>query len=469
MYQTWNGSVTESGLNAAEAKVQAQIQPVLDAAGVSGADLMSGQFSADHTGIDKVLDIVSISYDGSGTTATVTNTITNSSFTDVVTTGADDANKLPASDAANTTTALTDEQGINTVFSSLCSLYASSRPTYTAMNTWAVANMATDYLDRGESRDQMVSEWTLGDEGPGVGCTLTASIATTLAGLPPAYTKGYAVTMTYRDPSYTGTDSFKSQVVHDGAKWLWYGDRRWIDVDMKSEASRMIDSIGTTFYSGVNMYFNDNYSYGYNQGVRSMVVSVVVGTTTRYVVLGNQYPQPWYKIQSGCLSSGGGSQCWLDDAVISQITDNTPYTVRLCSTNTATVVSDPASCTALQTYTSTVGKKPLLKTQLTNAMFPTLTTPSSMSRTGMGWNDGFVQVTWTNPAQGGTVERVELGWFDGVNQMWSDQDLYGTTTTSVNLDTLGMTTVPQSAWLHMSRWGHEGEVTFSSNWSFYLP
>ncbi len=465
-YDAWNGSVTANALTAAEAKVQTQLQPVLDAAGVSSADLMSGQFNADHSGLDKVLDIVSISYDGSGTTATVTNTVTNSTFNDNVTSTADDSNTLPASDSANTTAALTDEQSINNVFSSLCTLYVSSRPTYTALNTWAGENVAADYLDQGENRDQMVSAWTVDNEGPGVGCTLTAAITGLVSGVTPTYTKGYSIAMTYRDPSFTGTFNFNSQVVYNGTKWLWYGDRKWIDTDFGAEMHRQINSSGTNFYSGIGMWMDDNYSYAYNQGVRSAVVSAVVGTTTGYVVLGNQFPDTWYSIQSGICANTGGNHCWLDNAIISQMVDFGSYTVKLCSEDAAALASNPMACTALQTYVGAIGKKPLLNTQLTNAMFPTLITPSSLSVSGMGWDDGFVQISWSNPAQGLKVDHVDLQWPTATGYGKAQQDFQGTSLTSVNLDTAGQTTVPTNAGLWMSGWDDANNVQYSSSWSF---
>lgn len=213
------------------------------------------------------------------------------------------------------------------------------------------------------------------------------------------------------------------------------------------------------------MWINDQYSYAYNNGVRSAVVSATVGTTTAYVVLANQYPQTWYNIVSGCLNNNSGSHCWLADSIISQLTDNMPYTVKLCSENATSLANNPTACTARQTYTGSIGKKPLLKSQLSDALFPSLTTPSSLSLSGMGWNDGFVQVNWTNATQGPPVYFVQLGWWDGMNEKRSEQDVTSTTT-SVNIDTLGTTTPPQWAWIWISSGGIAGDVQYSAEWKF---
>jgi hypothetical protein len=135
----------------------------------------------------------------------------------------------------------------------------------------------------------------------------------------------------------------------------------------------------------------------------------------------------------------------------------------LCSQPTASIASNPAACTALQTYTGAIGKKPLLSTQLTNAMFPTLTTPSTLSVSGLGWTDGFIQLNWTNPSASPAIDWVDLGWSTGTGYRQAGQDVAGT---SVNLDVAGQTTTPTNAWLWMSSWNNAGMQQFSSEWQF---
>jgi hypothetical protein len=253
-------------------------------------------------------------------------------------------------------------------------------------------------------------------------------------------------------------------VVYNGT-WLWYGDQKWVDADIGSEAHRRIDSNVTLFSSGINIWINDRYSYAYDHGVRSAVVSVVTGSGTTDVVLGNgAYPQTWFDLESGCLDNNYGNHCWLSDGTISQIADYATYTLKLCSNDAATIALDPASCTALQTYTGALGKKPLLQSQLNSSLFPTLTTPSSLSVSGMGWSDGYVQITWRN-ASGRAVDHLDLNWLDGMNWMQSYEDNIAGIT-SVNLDTFGTTTPPQGAGLWMSTNDDGGEVRFSSEWMF---
>ncbi len=475
-YTDWTttaDTVSATVLDTAEAKVQAQLQPVLDAAGITDVDLMSGTFTANHTGIDKVLDVVSITYDAAGTSATVTNNVTSSTFTDNVTTAVDDANALPASDTANTQNAITDETAINNIFVSLTQLYVSSRPTYSTLSTWASTHIAADFLDEGSNRDQLVSEWTIDNEGPDVGFTITTSLSSIVSNLTGSYVKGYVVSASYNIPALNESGTFETQVVYDGTKWLWYGNRNWIWPDVTSSAHKQVDSMGTKYYTGLSMYFNDDYSYAYDHGVRTVVVSIPTGSGTKNIVLNNQYPQQNFAVVSGqsvCLADSWYEHCWLSDATISQITNYNSYTVKLCSnTDAAALAANPASCTALQTYTAALGKKPILNSQLTSSLFPNLTMPAGLSVANMGWGGSTMHVTWTNGSIG-PMDDVQLNWMDSQNnEMRSeDQTIRNTTRTSSYLDTLGQTTAPQWASIYMSGWDDSGigEVQISASWSF---
>ena len=133
----WASSqVSAAALIAAETNVQQQLQPVLDALGIaSDVDLISTPFNADLTGMDLVLEALTITY--SGSVATVTNNLSGSSFTDDFTVTTDNSNALPTTDASVSPIALTDQQAINQVWQMLEDLFATSAPTAIELNAFA--------------------------------------------------------------------------------------------------------------------------------------------------------------------------------------------------------------------------------------------------------------------------------------------------------------------------------------------
>lgn len=107
-FSNWTtAQVSEAALSTAETNAQAQLGPLLNGAGVSSdINLLTTPFSANHTGLDAVLDVISISYNGN--IATVKNNATGESFTDDITKIGDSAgfqggsNTLKLADLAGT-------------------------------------------------------------------------------------------------------------------------------------------------------------------------------------------------------------------------------------------------------------------------------------------------------------------------------------------------------------------------------
>jgi len=82
------GAVTLSAVDAQENLLQQRLQALLDDAGVnSDIDLRTSPFSADHSGLDAVLDIVDLQI--SGTTVTITNRFDNVQIVDDLTDATD--------------------------------------------------------------------------------------------------------------------------------------------------------------------------------------------------------------------------------------------------------------------------------------------------------------------------------------------------------------------------------------------
>lgn len=116
-------------LEAQEDALQAKLQNVLTALGVDSAiNLLNSTFSADHSGLDAALDVVSIEVDPGLQVATIKNLLENTEITDSVTDTEDNTEVLSA-DAGTITTGVTDIQAIANKFDELSAAFASGLPT----------------------------------------------------------------------------------------------------------------------------------------------------------------------------------------------------------------------------------------------------------------------------------------------------------------------------------------------------
>lgn len=427
-YAAWDGTqVTADSLAAAETAVQEQLQPVLDATGVDASvDLVTTPFNADSTGVDQALDTVSISCDAAGTTATVTNDLTGSTYTDDVTTTTDDASAgLPASDAAGTTAALTDGEAIAAVWASLDDLYAAT-PAAADIEAWLTANLTADYLDGGYDRAATIDDWAVKGDGPSQGMTFSTIVAKAIDPAPASYTRAYWVNVTLATASRS--ESFETQMVFDGTDWLWRGDQHWVEFYPSALAEMYINSQGTAaFATGFHLSADDDCNYAYNNGAISAVVTGP-GLPDTGVVLEHDFPQT----HLSPYNAGSSFHQLTDDAAIANIPDNSEYTIELCSETAADLAAETATCTALQTYAYTIARRPLASSELSADDFAAITAPTghALADANVG---GTLDVTWTLPA-GSIVEYVGLSVGNGATSFEAEA-YFMDASTSATLDT----------------------------------
>ncbi|MDF1578601.1 MAG: hypothetical protein P1P81_09200 [Desulfobulbales bacterium] len=471
----WTNSaslVDETTLAAAEEEVQTQLQPILNAAGVGeDVDLMTTSFNADHTGMDAVLDSVDISYDTTEI-VTVTNTITDASFEDNITTSGEPG--FDPSEELATTAGLTDLQQINQGMDALEALYATAKPTEIDLTAWFNTYVADDYLDGGADKISTLDAWLTsgGDEGPDVGFKVTLTIEGTFDVTGTSYTKGYKVRMTYSDAFETesSTDLF----VYDGSSWLMYGNQLWVDVPddgLSFSHMQTSDQGAVNFDTGFNLWTRDEQNYAFNQRVKSLIYTGP-GLPAEGVVMEYRDPGNYFGIYD---PNGSGENTWYivtNDTVLNSIADNSEYTARLY-TETADVVSVATSTPFPgQTYTFTNPKRPYLNSELSAAMFPTLITPANQNLASLNIG-GDIPVAWSNPdpPTGPVVSHVDLSWWNdatGMNyQTWSDLLITATpVATSTTLDTLGLPGANGWANLFMSADDKNGRGKLNTTWQF---
>lgn len=148
--------ISQADLDTQEDALQAKLQDVFTALGVDAAiNLLNSTFSADHSGIDAALDVVSIEVDPLLNVATITNLIENTSITDSVVDPAD-TGTLTVTDPGALTGAVTNTQAIVAKFDALTAAFASGLPTATS-----IENLFTvDFLEVDQSRGEFLTEIT---------------------------------------------------------------------------------------------------------------------------------------------------------------------------------------------------------------------------------------------------------------------------------------------------------------------
>jgi len=134
-----------------ETQLQDKLSNVLSALGVEDAiDLLRTQFNTDHSGLDAVLDIIRIETDPETDIATITNFIDGQSIQDDISDAEDDVVPLVVEDTAGLSSAQTDLLAMSNRVATLSSLFASSLPQVSQLDTLFATNTLND--DQGKSQ-----------------------------------------------------------------------------------------------------------------------------------------------------------------------------------------------------------------------------------------------------------------------------------------------------------------------------
>lgn len=434
-FASWEtAQIDAASLSSAEADVQAQLAPLLDAIGIDpSVDLISTVFSADHTGIDAALDVLDISY--SGNTATVINTLTGSSYTDDTTIAGDIAG-LPTTDTDAAQAILSDAVAIDAIWHDVAAMITTiPYPSSQTWADWVNTSVASNYLWGGETKSELLADLQMIDDDPDGNLTFDAVIMEPLDVTATAYDRGYWIRV-FED-SDEGSESFVVGMVYNGVNWLLYGDQKWLDIDGVNPHAFYADFNGT-FGTGFELGIDDDSNYAYDQGVRSAIVTGP-GLPADGVLLAHQFPETSLDL----YINGGGFYEINDDALIATIPDNAEYTHTLCSEAADDLNNNGHNtCTVLKTYTTIEMKPPLPKSALNASMFATLTSPSSHDLSDLNFGT-LINVSWTNPVSTFSGE-IGLNWMTSGQSFWVD-DEGDVSATTATLDTIGLP-APDTGW-----------------------
>lgn len=408
LFNTWNGSqIAPAAVATAKARVQASLAPLFTGLGVS-SDPLTGSFSADHTGMDLVLDSLDVTYLGS--VATVTNRLTGHACTDDVSDHGATATPLPSGDAGVTQAAAADLVGISAITQAGQALHTGGYTGQADAEARFGPFFAADFFHGGMTKSQYLDSMFSGGASAGVpGFTSAPMIvapipANALNGTP--YLRGYYLNI-LNSYNYGGsaTVSYTSAVTADGTHWLLYGDRRWVGIRIQSSEVKLFNADGSTvMQTGLDLEVENAGRYASAQGVQSAIVTGL-GLPAGGVVLTLGPGEGWYYIQA----LGSSFYPLTDDAVIAAIPDNTTYDVRLYSQPAGSVSLQD---TPVQSYPGIVmaGSAPLPNSALAASWFPTLVAPSSHALSAANIPGPFT-VTWSNPASGlAPAISIALDW-----------------------------------------------------------
>ncbi len=148
-------------VEAQEEALQSKLQEVFDALGLGTAiDLLNDSFSADHTGLDAALDIISIEVDSATNIATITNLVENTTITDDVLDDSDNTETLTVNDENALTEAVSDTQAIVNQFESFAAEFTGGLPSSADLQDYFGSN----FLSNDESRGQFLTDITTDPE-----------------------------------------------------------------------------------------------------------------------------------------------------------------------------------------------------------------------------------------------------------------------------------------------------------------
>lgn len=429
-------------LDAQEEALQAKLQKVFDAVGVSSAiDLLNSTFSANHSQLDAALDLVRVEVDTTTNVATITNLIENTSIQDSVLDTTDNTDILTVTDATVITGVVTGTQAIAAIFDNFSASYASGLPTGNTLTTIS-SYFADDFYNEDNNKGLFLTDITT---DPGLigmlfsGVTVT-NLDSTAGTAEVTFSFGSNGMLEYQPETW-----FVAKNATTG-QWQLRGDQRIVETDFSYHCNDYDGNGSWAGSCGINTRFwdNDFTNNGTNNApVASGTVKIIDGTTSvvkATVYLGTpaggtagdvqvyneqngNFQGDWREFSAPGVPSPGK----IDPAVFAE-GDTIEYTLYTGDLDITTDPSSPAvdPATLVTSYTDTV----LFVPEVTNAKYPTATaaTLTAMSSFTLGSD---LTIGWTL-ADGTRNQEVLLEISDSQGNRLEIWDWnFGTTETSV--------------------------------------
>ena len=431
---------------------------------------MNGEFTADGTGFDKVLDTVDMSSD-EGSVA-MTDKATGTTLYEInVATGTVTTNLLPDEIDNIVTDGMDLADLMAAMVETIEPLYATSIPSLADLQEIIRPIMADDFLDDGYGPDDCLIAWAdpTQDEGPPVGLTIDGIVIYrpmgvltfgdvnpwTIDELGDSYTVGVWCVMTVSFGGKTDESFITSFVQTTSGDWKWYGNRLPFrhggDIEARANRRIMPDS-STDIYTGLNLYLRDEGNLALsNFGIDLVLVFNDVlpelidsGNTYNTLVLSKRSSvETEYKIVNVDTSFWDHLYLERDGLDISSMDDPEYICVGF------TDGTDGSPPTAQHVWIDLLEAKPIKGSELSADDFPVITAPSTHDVSNLNI-PGQITVSWNNPA-GKHGDWVSIWWGDSSgdwthmdvdNPAWNDSTLQFEDWTSCTFDTSSTTVYP---------------------------
>ncbi|MDQ7989552.1 MAG: hypothetical protein REI09_07960 [Candidatus Dactylopiibacterium sp.] len=330
-------SLSASDLNAETTRLTARLQPVLGALAVSsGTHLLTTPFTPQSDPIDKVLDILKLSY--SGNTATLTNIATTQAITDDVTVKAAAESSAPAMDnTTNLATGAADVSAIIDALKSYAALFVNGQPTTSAVR----ARLTTNFI----SWDLVAADFAAEDAANTKNAGMRFDNFEVL-GL--NYTQDSAVPRANVSFSVIGSNGKEFDRVRNmrmrkvAGTWLLHGNRQCVEMNARKRIFTNTDLNGTRYTTGIDFTLSDNTPANCGTA-RNVAVGYAIIKGPGLPAEGVRYNSP---ASAGDHFTNGAGKVFhqlsdsYDRKLIDGIPANAPYTVTLYDTTGHTFADD---------------------------------------------------------------------------------------------------------------------------------
>ncbi len=372
-------ALTKADLDAAQTALKAKLQPILTAVGLGDSiDLLRTAFSADHQGLDGVLDVLKVTVDPTTKTAEIKNIINNAAISDDLKSRAD-TSAFTTQDASGVAGGLTDLQGILKGFDDFSALMATSLPRADNAQLLALFDQAT-FMDDGENLAAFLGDITTDPIIIGL-----KFAAITVVSLDPVAGAAEVTFVPLLQGQTQGNEIVKWKIVRKNNVWLMQGSQRiaQTEIEVQSQLNTNAGSATPQIQTGFWLNIEDRGARGINTAIVKGPGLPVGGVTLIKNIASNRFG---FSIQQPPFNPGN-SFVSMDDATVGAIPDTGAiYTFELRD----------AGNVIMATYTETIRKRPYKLSELTTASFPIITAPSP---TALGaFTGGSLTVSWTMPA-----------------------------------------------------------------------
>lgn len=349
------------------------------------------------------------------------------------------------SNGTGTQPSATDNAQILSLLNGLSALYGAGIPSGAELSPY----FDPMYLNDGKNRTLELLEWSSGSTTdtltwPPIGQNISLLSTELLASSPKIYRVEFLHTLPPGQPSIG-----EATVIFEGTTCRLYGNQRIMFIVAVGSIARGILTSSQETYSGLLLLATDHYGNNAASPVHSVVVTGP-GLPSGGIVLLEAFSVRAFNYFPGLLDDELIMYA-MTDQQIGAVTDNAAYTFTLKKGSDGT--GDTVAV-----YVKKIYKRPPLSSEISDALFPTYSTPVSHALSAANYG-GTLDVAWTNPVTQ-TTRTLELEFKQGT----SEPSLFGFGPFSVNMysfNSAGMGLTPIRANLQLIN------VDISRGWAVF--